>query len=101
LLSENLTRIQLKSPNGEPRPHVTGLFVAWRHCASRFATPLSSIHPGLVHTSMGKGVTTEFMAPIPMRRGAAPTEIASFVVDGGLMGYVPTAIERYPLVGAV
>jgi 3alpha(or 20beta)-hydroxysteroid dehydrogenase len=67
---------------------------------------------------MSEGVTKEFMAPIPMRRGAAATEIANFVVflvsdessyataaefvvDGGLTGYVPTAISRYPLVGAV
>ncbi len=67
---------------------------------------VNSIHPGLVHTPMSKGVTEEFMAPIPMRRGAAPGEVAAFVlflvsdesayatgaefvVDGGLTSYVP------------
>jgi 3alpha(or 20beta)-hydroxysteroid dehydrogenase len=67
---------------------------------------VNSIHPGLVHTPMSKGVTEEFMAPIPMRRGAAPAEVsafvlflvseesayatgAEFVVDGGLTSYVP------------
>jgi 3alpha(or 20beta)-hydroxysteroid dehydrogenase len=67
---------------------------------------VNSIHPGLVHTPMSEGVTEEFMAPIPMRRGAAPGEISTFVVflvsdessyttgsefvvDGGLTSYVP------------
>lgn len=67
---------------------------------------VNSVHPGLVHTPMSKGVTEEFMAPIPMRRGAAPAEVstfvvflvsdesayatgAEFVVDGGLTSYVP------------
>ncbi len=67
---------------------------------------VNSIHPGLVHTPMSKGVTEEFMTPIPMRRGAAPAEVstfvvflvsdesayatgAEFVVDGGLTSYVP------------
>ena len=67
---------------------------------------VNSIHPGLVHTPMSKGVTEEFMAPIPMRRGAAPAEVsgfvvflvseesayatgAEFVVGGGLTSYVP------------
>jgi 3alpha(or 20beta)-hydroxysteroid dehydrogenase len=67
---------------------------------------VNSIHPGLVHTPMSKGVTEEFLAPIPMRRGAAPAEVsafvvflvsaesayatgAEFVVDGGLTSYVP------------
>jgi 3alpha(or 20beta)-hydroxysteroid dehydrogenase len=67
---------------------------------------VNSIHPGLVHTPLSEGVTEEFMAPIPMRRGASPAEIAAFVVflvsdessyatgaefvvDGGLTGYVP------------
>jgi len=67
---------------------------------------VNSIHPGLVHTPMSKGVTEEFMGPIPMRRGAAPAEVsafvvflvseesayatgAEFVVDGGLTSYVP------------
>jgi 3alpha(or 20beta)-hydroxysteroid dehydrogenase len=70
---------------------------------------VNSIHPGLVHTPLSKGVTEEFMEPIPMRRGAAPAEIstfvvflisdesayatgAEFVVDGGLTSYVPAKI---------
>jgi 3alpha(or 20beta)-hydroxysteroid dehydrogenase len=70
---------------------------------------VNSIHPGLVHTPLSAGVTEEFMDPIPMRRGASPAEVstfvlflvsdessyataAEFVVDGGLMGYVPTKI---------
>jgi 3alpha(or 20beta)-hydroxysteroid dehydrogenase len=70
---------------------------------------VNSIHPGLVHTPLSQGVTEEFMAPIPMRRGASPAEIAAFVVflvsdessyatgaefvvDGGLTGYVPVRI---------
>lgn len=70
---------------------------------------VNSIHPGLVHTPMSDGVTEEFMAPIPMRRGADPVEVSSFVmflvsdestyatgaefvVDGGLMSYVPTKV---------
>lgn len=70
---------------------------------------VNSIHPGLVHTPMSDGVTEEFMAPIPMRRGADPSEVsafvvflvsdessyatgAEFVVDGGLTSYVPTKI---------
>jgi 3alpha(or 20beta)-hydroxysteroid dehydrogenase len=67
---------------------------------------VNSIHPGLVHTPMSRGVNEEFMQPIPMRRGAAPTEVsqfvvflvsdessyatrAEFVVDGGLTCQVP------------
>ena len=55
---------------------------------------------------MSQGVTEDFMAPIPMRRGAWPAEIstfvtflvsdesfyatgAEFVIDGGLTSYVP------------
>lgn len=70
---------------------------------------VNSIHPGLVHTPMSDGVTEDFMAPIPMRRGADPAEVSSFVVflvsdestyatgaefvvDGGLMSYVPTKV---------
>lgn len=70
---------------------------------------VNSIHPGLVHTPMSRGVTEEFMTPIPMRRGASPEEIATFVVflvsdessyatgaefvvDGGLSGYIPAKI---------
>jgi Enoyl-(Acyl carrier protein) reductase len=70
---------------------------------------VNSIHPGLVHTPLSQGVTEEFMAPIPMRRGASPAEISTFVVflvsdessyatgsefviDGGLTGYVPVKI---------
>jgi 3alpha(or 20beta)-hydroxysteroid dehydrogenase len=70
---------------------------------------VNSIHPGLVHTPMSKGVTEEFMTPIPLRRGAAPAEVSSFVVflvsdesayatgaefvvDGGLTSYVPAKI---------
>jgi 3alpha(or 20beta)-hydroxysteroid dehydrogenase len=41
---------------------------------------VNSIHPGLVHTPMSRGVNEEFMQPIPMRRGAAPTEVSQFVV---------------------
>jgi 3alpha(or 20beta)-hydroxysteroid dehydrogenase len=76
---------------------------------ARYNIRVNSIHPGLVHTPLSEGVTKEFMEPIPMRRGAAPAEIANFVVflvsdessyatasefvvDGGLMGYVPTKI---------
>jgi 3alpha(or 20beta)-hydroxysteroid dehydrogenase len=76
---------------------------------ARYNIRVNSIHPGLVHTPLSEGVTKEFMAPIPMRRGASPAEIANFVlflvsdessyatasefvVDGGLMGYVPTKI---------
>jgi 3alpha(or 20beta)-hydroxysteroid dehydrogenase len=67
---------------------------------------VNSIHPGLVHTPLSEGVTEAFMAPIPLRRGAAAEEIsqfvvflasdectyatgAEFVVDGGLTSYVP------------
>jgi 3alpha(or 20beta)-hydroxysteroid dehydrogenase len=70
---------------------------------------VNSVHPGLVHTPMSKGVTEEFMQPIPMRRGASPAEVSSFVVflvsdesayatgaefvvDGGLTSYVPAKI---------
>jgi 3alpha(or 20beta)-hydroxysteroid dehydrogenase len=70
---------------------------------------VNSIHPGLVHTPMSRGVTEDSMTPIPMRRGAAPGEVstfvlflvsdesayatgAEFVVDGGLTSYVPTKI---------
>lgn len=70
---------------------------------------VNSIHPGLVLTPMSKGVTDDFMAPIPMRRGAVPSEIstfvvvlvsdestyatgAEFVIDGGLTSYVPVKI---------
>ena len=70
---------------------------------------VNSIHPGLVHTLMSRGVTEEFLAPIPMGRGASPTEVANFVVflvsdessyatgaefvvDGGLTGYVPVKL---------
>ena len=73
---------------------------------ARYNIRVNSIHPGLVHTPLSQGVTEEFMAPIPMRRGASPAEIATFVVflvsdessyatgaefvvDGGLTGYVP------------
>jgi 3alpha(or 20beta)-hydroxysteroid dehydrogenase len=76
---------------------------------ARYNIRVNSIHPGLVHTPLSAGVTKEFMAPIPMRRGASPAEIATFVlflisdessyatasefvVDGGLTGYVPTKI---------
>jgi 3alpha(or 20beta)-hydroxysteroid dehydrogenase len=58
---------------------------------------------------MSRGVTDDFMAPIPMRRGAVPSEIstfvvllvsdestyatgAEFVIDGGLTSYVPVKI---------
>lgn len=67
---------------------------------------VNSIHPGLVHTPLSEGVTEDFMLPIPMRRGADPSEVAAFVVflvsdesayatgsefvvDGGLTSYVP------------
>ena len=70
---------------------------------------VNSIHPGLVLTPMSKGVTDDFMSPIPMRRGAVPSEISTFVVllvsdestyatgsefviDGGLTSYVPVKI---------
>jgi 3alpha(or 20beta)-hydroxysteroid dehydrogenase len=70
---------------------------------------VNSIHPGLVHTPLSAGVTEEFMTPIPLRRGAAPGEVATFVlflvsdesayatgaefvVDGGLTSYVPAKI---------
>ena len=70
---------------------------------------VNSIHPGLVHTPMSRGVTEDSMTPIPMRRGAAPAEVstfvlflvsdesayatgAEFVVDGGLTSYVPAKI---------
>lgn len=76
---------------------------------ARYNIRVNSIHPGLVHTPLSQGVTEEFMAPIPMRRGASPAEIstfvvflvsdessyatgAEFVVDGGLTGYVPVKI---------
>ena len=76
---------------------------------ARYNIRVNSIHPGLVHTPLSEGVTEEFMAPIPMRRGAYPAEVstfvlflvsdessyataAEFVVDGGLTGYVPTKI---------
>ena len=67
---------------------------------------VNSIHPGLVHTPMSRGVTEDSITPIPMRRGATPGEVstfvlflvsdesayatgAEFVVDGGLTSYVP------------
>jgi 3alpha(or 20beta)-hydroxysteroid dehydrogenase len=67
---------------------------------------VNSIHPGLVHTPMTRGVTEDSITPIPMRRGATPGEVstfvlflvsdesayatgAEFVVDGGLTSYVP------------
>lgn len=67
---------------------------------------VNSIHPGLVHTPMSRGVTEDSMSAIPMRRGATPGEVstfvlflvsdesayatgAEFVVDGGLTSYVP------------
>ncbi|WP_108920790.1 glucose 1-dehydrogenase [Mycobacterium montefiorense] len=70
---------------------------------------VNSIHPGLVHTPLSQGVTEEFMQPIPLRRGAAPGEVstfvvflvsdesayatgAEFVVDGGRTSYVPAKI---------
>lgn len=70
---------------------------------------VNSIHPGLVHTPMSRGATEDSMTPIPMRRGAAPGEVstfvlflvsdesayatgAEFVVDGGLTSYVPDKI---------
>ena len=70
---------------------------------------VDSVHPGLVYTPMSQGVTEDFMTPIPMRRGASPAEIstfvvflvsdesayatgAEFVVDGGLTSYVPAKI---------
>lgn len=76
---------------------------------ARYNIRVNSIHPGLVHTPLSAGVTEDFLAPIPMRRGASPAEIANFVVflvsdesscataaefvvDGGLTGYVPTKI---------
>jgi len=76
---------------------------------ARYNIRVNSIHPGLAHTPLSQGVTEDFMAPIPMRRGASPAEIAAFVVflvsdessyatgsefvvDGGLTGYVPVKI---------
>jgi len=76
---------------------------------AQYGIRVNSIHPGLVHTPMSEGVTQEFMAPIPMRRGALPAEVsafvlflvsdesayatgAEFVVDGGLTSYVPVKI---------
>jgi 3alpha(or 20beta)-hydroxysteroid dehydrogenase len=76
---------------------------------ARHRIRVNPIHPGPVHTPMSQTVTEEFMAPIPMRRGADPGEVSSFVVflisdesayatgaefvvDGGLMSYVPTKV---------
>lgn len=76
---------------------------------ARYNIRVNSIHPGLVHTPLSEGVTEDFMRPIPMRRGAAPAEVstfvvllvsdesayatgAEFVVDGGLTSYVPVKI---------
>jgi 3alpha(or 20beta)-hydroxysteroid dehydrogenase len=76
---------------------------------AQYGVRVNSIHPGLVHTPMSEGVTQEFMAPIPLRRGALPAEVsafvlflvsdesayatgAEFVVDGGLTSYVPVKI---------
>jgi 3alpha(or 20beta)-hydroxysteroid dehydrogenase len=76
---------------------------------ARYNIRVNSIHPGLVHTPLSRGVTEDFMAPIPMRRGASPAEVSTFVVflvtdessyatgsefviDGGLTGYVPVKI---------
>ena len=76
---------------------------------AQYGIRVNSIHPGLVHTPMSEGVAQEFMAPIPMRRGALPAEVsafvlflvsdesayatgAEFVVDGGLTSYVPVKI---------
>jgi 3alpha(or 20beta)-hydroxysteroid dehydrogenase len=64
---------------------------------------VNSIHPGLVHTPMSRGVTEDSMTSIPMRRGATPGEVSSFlvsdesayatgaefVIDGGMTSYVP------------
>ena len=76
----------------------------------RIARHPRQLHPpGLVLTPMSKGVTDDFMAPIPDRRGAVPSEIstfvvllvsdestyatgAEFVIDGGLTSYVPVKI---------
>lgn len=76
---------------------------------AQYKIRVNSIHPGLVHTPLSQGVTEEFMQPIPLRRGAAPAEVstfvvflvseesayatgAEFVVDGGLTSYVPAKI---------
>lgn len=76
---------------------------------ARYNIRVNSVHPGLVHTPLSEGVTEEFMQPIPLRRGAAPVEVstfvaflvseestyatgAEFVVDGGLTSYVPAKI---------
>lgn len=76
---------------------------------AQYKIRVNSIHPGLVHTPLSRGVTEEFMQPIPLRRGAAPAEVstfvvfliseesayvtgAEFVVDGGLTSYVPAKI---------
>ena len=67
---------------------------------------VNSIHPGLVHTPMSRVVTEDSMTSIPMRRGATPGEVSSFVlflvsdesayatgaefvIDGGMTSYVP------------
>ena len=64
------------------------------------------LHSYLAATFGLRGITEEFMTPIPMRRGASPAEVstfvvflvsdesayatgAEFVVDGGLTSYVP------------
>ncbi|WP_406814075.1 glucose 1-dehydrogenase [Mycobacterium sp. M23085] len=76
---------------------------------ARYNIRVNSIHPGLVLTPLSEGVTDDFMRPIPLRRGAAPAEVstfvvllvsdesayatgAEFVVDGGLTSYVPVKI---------
>lgn len=76
---------------------------------AQYKIRVNSIHPGLVHTPLSQGVTEEFMQPIPLRRGADPAEVstfvvflvseesayatgAEFVVDGGLTSYVPAKI---------
>lgn len=67
---------------------------------------VNSIHPGLVHTPMSKGIPDEFLTIIPLGRGAEAREIAAFVLflssdessyatgaefvmDGGLISQVP------------
>ena len=44
---------------------------------ARYNIRVNSIHPGLVDTPMSQGVAKDFMAPIPMRRGASPAEISA------------------------
>jgi 3alpha(or 20beta)-hydroxysteroid dehydrogenase len=63
-------------------PRAKAILARVRTVDSQFrrTVEVNSMHPGLVHTPLSEGVTKEFMARIPMLRGASPAEIANFIV---------------------